>query len=76
MMSSDAAYAALLRRLDRLFSGDDPGPEERVRAAAVVSVLAGASVHHLVHELDDDTLRAQLAVVIAQLSLAPAAQVQ
>ena len=67
MMSEDGRYDALQRRLDRLFSGDDPSAEDRVRAAAVVSALAGTPVHHAVGGLDDDALRAHLTLVIEQI---------
>jgi len=67
MMSDDGRYDALLQRLDRLFSGDDPDAEDRVRAAVVVSALAGTPVHHGVSELDDDALRAHLSLVIEQI---------
>jgi AcrR family transcriptional regulator len=68
MMSDDEAYDALLRRLDRVFSGDDPSTEDRVRAAAVVSTLAGVPVHHAVSDLDDETLRVQLTAILEQLA--------
>ena len=67
MMSDDEAYDSLLRRLDRVFSGDDPDVEDRVRAAAVVSTLAGVPVHHAVSDVADEALRVELAAILEQL---------
>lgn len=53
--------ADLFDRLHRLFMGADPTPESRVRTAMVSSALAAAVVHPAVADLDDDTLRNQLA---------------
>ena len=40
--------------------GDDPSPESRVQTAMISAALAGAVVHPLVMDLDDDTLESQL----------------
>ena len=67
LMADDARYHDLLARLDRLLSGDALGPAARVRTAAAISALAGAPVHHLVGDLDDDVLRAHLTTVLEQI---------
>ena len=67
MMADDERYRMLLQRLDRLFSGDAPDAEDSVRAAVVVSALAGTPVHHGVSELHDEALRAHLTAIIDEL---------
>jgi AcrR family transcriptional regulator len=67
LMADDARYEDLLTRLDRLVSGDTPDAEARVRTAAAISALAGAPVHHLVGDLDDDVLRAHLTTVLEEI---------
>ena len=67
LMADDARYHDLLTRLDRLLSGDGPDADARVRTAAAISALAGAPVHHLVADLDDEVLRAHLTAVLEQI---------
>jgi AcrR family transcriptional regulator len=67
LMADDARYDDLLRRLDRLLSGDAPDAEARVRTAAAISALAGAPVHHLVADLDDRAVRAHLTTVLEEI---------
>ena len=38
-----------------------------MRTAAAISALAGAPVHHLVADLDDDVLRAHLTAVLEEI---------
>ena len=67
LMADDARYDDLLRRLDRLLSGDAPDAEARVRTAAAISALAGTPVHHLIADLDDAEVRAHLTDVLEEI---------
>jgi AcrR family transcriptional regulator len=53
-------FRRLMDRLYRLLVGDDAGPDARVSAAMLNAAIAGAVMHPLVADLDDDALRAQL----------------
>jgi AcrR family transcriptional regulator len=67
LMADDARYHGLLTRLDLLLSGDAPDTGARVRTAAAISALAGAPVHHLTADLDDEVLRTQLTAVLEEI---------
>jgi AcrR family transcriptional regulator len=53
-------FRRLMDRLYRLLVGDDAGPDARVSAAMLNAAIAGAVMHPLVADLDDEALRAQL----------------
>jgi len=53
-------FRKIMERLNRILMGGSKGPEARVRAAMISAAIAGAVVHPLVEELDDEALRSQL----------------
>lgn len=53
-------FRQVMSRLYRLLMGDAAGPDGRVPAAMLTAAIAGAVMHPLVTDLDDETLRAQL----------------
>jgi AcrR family transcriptional regulator len=53
-------FRQVMQRLYRLLMGPRAGAEQRVRAAMLTASIAGAVIHPLAADLDDDTLRAQL----------------
>jgi hypothetical protein len=53
-------FRRVMSRLYRLLMGDDAGPDGRVPAAMLTAAIAGAVMHPLVADLDDETLRSQL----------------
>ncbi|MEW6272179.1 MAG: TetR family transcriptional regulator [Thermodesulfobacteriota bacterium] len=53
-------FRRVMERVNRVLMGGASGRRARVQAAMVASAIAGAVVHPLVLDLDDDTLRAQL----------------
>ena len=66
-IGKDEAYHALMKRLDRLFSGQSPGPADRVRASVIGAALAGTVVQPGVKPLDDDVLAGHLTRVLLEL---------
>jgi AcrR family transcriptional regulator len=53
-------FAQVMARLYRLIMGADAGPEGRVPAAMLTAAIAGAVMHPLAVDLDDETLRSEL----------------
>ena len=53
-------FRHVMERLNRLLMSGAPEERGRVRAAMLASAIAGAVVHPLVVDLDDETLRSQL----------------
>ena len=53
-------FRKVMDRLYRLLMGADAGREERVPAAMLTAAIAGAVMHPLVADLDDETLRSEL----------------
>jgi AcrR family transcriptional regulator len=53
-------FHRVMDRLYRLLTGEDSGPDGRLRAAMLTAAIGGAVMHPLVANLDDDTLRSQL----------------
>ncbi|HZR80946.1 MAG TPA: helix-turn-helix domain-containing protein [Candidatus Binatia bacterium] len=53
-------FRRVMERVNRLLMGGDSRRRARVQAAVLASAIAGAVVHPLVVDLDDDTLRAEL----------------
>lgn len=56
-----APFQAVMGRMYRMLVGDDVAPDAGLHAAMLTAAVAGAVMHPLVADLDDDTLRAQLA---------------
>jgi AcrR family transcriptional regulator len=53
-------FRHVMERVNRVLMGGGSDPRARVLAATVAASIAGAVIHPLVLELDDETLRAQL----------------
>jgi AcrR family transcriptional regulator len=53
-------FRHVMARLNRLLMGGDSHPRARVQAATLAATIAGAVVHPLVLDLDDESLRSQL----------------
>ncbi len=53
-------FRRVMARVNRLLMGGASDRRARVQAAMLASAIAGAVIHPLVLELDDETLRAQL----------------
>jgi hypothetical protein len=47
-------------RVNRVLMGGASDPRARVQAAALAATIAGAVIHPLVVDLDDESLRSQL----------------
>jgi AcrR family transcriptional regulator len=59
-LEEHAPFRRVMERVNRLLMGGAPDPRARVQAAVLASAIAGAILHPLVLDLDDETLRAQL----------------
>jgi AcrR family transcriptional regulator len=53
-------FRRVMERVNRILMGGASGPRARVQAAMLASAIAGAVIHPLVLDLDDESLRAQL----------------
>lgn len=53
-------FRRVMARVNRLLMGGTADPRARVRAATLAAAIAGAVVHPLALDLDDETLRTQL----------------
>jgi len=53
-------FRHVMQRVNRVLMGGASDPRSRVLAATVAAAIAGAVVHPLVRDLDDETLRSQL----------------
>jgi AcrR family transcriptional regulator len=60
-LDEHAPFRKVMTRVNRLLMGGATDAAARVQAAIFTSFLAGAVIHPLVQDLDDATLRAQLA---------------
>ncbi len=58
--AEDEVFADVMHRLRRLVTGDDSGPEARVRTTTLVAAISGAVMHPFVAGLDDEVLRVEL----------------
>jgi AcrR family transcriptional regulator len=54
------AFRRVMERVNRVLMGGAVAPRARVQAAMLASAIAGAVVHPLVLNLDDESLRAEL----------------
>jgi AcrR family transcriptional regulator len=54
------SFRRVMERVNRLLMGGASDPRARVQAAMLASAVAGAVIHPLALDLDDETLRAQL----------------
>jgi hypothetical protein len=56
-----------MERVNRVLMGGVAGPRARIQAATLAAAIAGAVIHPLVLDLDDETLRAQLLKQVRRL---------
>jgi AcrR family transcriptional regulator len=63
-------FRQVMDRLYRILMGTEAGPEAKVPAAMLSAAIAGAAMHPLVVDLDDETLRTQL-LLLAHRFLQP-----
>lgn len=59
-LEGHAPFRRVMERVNRVLMGGASGPRARVRAAMLASAIAGAVVHPLVLDLDDEQLRSNL----------------
>jgi AcrR family transcriptional regulator len=60
-------FRHVMERVNRLLMGGASDPRARVRAAVLAAAIAGAVIHPLVLDLDDETLRSQLLKQVRKL---------
>jgi AcrR family transcriptional regulator len=60
-------FRRVMARLNRLLMGGASDPQARVQAAVLASAIAGAILHPLVEDLDDERLRSQLLKQVRKL---------
>lgn len=58
--AGDEVFADVMHRFRHLVSGDESGPEARVRTATLIAAISGAVMHPFVAGLDDEVLRVEL----------------
>ena len=59
-LQEHAPFRRVMERANRMLMGGSPDPRARVEAALLAGGIAGAVVHPLVLDLDDETLRSHL----------------
>ena len=60
-------FRQVMARVNRLLMGDASHPRARVQAATLAAAIAGAVIHPLVLDLDDESLRSQLLQQVRKL---------
>lgn len=53
-------FRRVMLRLQRVLTGDDKRPANRLRTAMLIAAISGAATHPLVTDVDDATLRREL----------------
>jgi AcrR family transcriptional regulator len=66
-LQEHAPFRRVMERVNRVLMGGVTDPPARVRAAALAAAIAGAVIHPLALDLDDETLRSQLARQLRRL---------
>ena len=66
-LQSHEPFRRVMARVNRLLMGGASHPRARVQAATVAAVIAGAVVHPLVLDLDDESLRVELLKQVRKL---------
>jgi AcrR family transcriptional regulator len=66
-LEEHAPFRRVMERVNRVLMGGAAEPRTRVRAALLASSIAGAVVHPLVLDLDDESLRSQLLKQVRKL---------
>jgi hypothetical protein len=59
-LDEHAPFRRVMTRVNRVLMGGASDPHARVQAAALAAAIAGAVLHPLAVDLDDETLRTQL----------------
>lgn len=67
-LEEHAPFRRVMERVNRLLMGGAADARARVQAAAIASAIAGAVVHPLALDLDDETLRARLLEQVRKLT--------
>jgi AcrR family transcriptional regulator len=60
-------FRHVMQRVNRLLMGDTADPRARVLAATLAAAIAGAVIHPLVLDLDDESLRSHLVKQVRKL---------
>jgi AcrR family transcriptional regulator len=66
-LENHAPFRHVMARVNRLLMGGGSDPRARVQAATLAAAIAGAVIHPLVLDLDDESLRAQLLKQVRKL---------
>jgi hypothetical protein len=59
-LEEHAPFRRVMERVNRVLMGSGSEPRARVQAALLASAIAGAVVHPLILDLDDESLRSHL----------------
>jgi len=68
-LEENEPFRHVMERVNRVLMGGVSDSRARVQAATVAAAIAGAVIHPLVLDLDDETLRAQLSKQVRKLLL-------
>ena len=66
-LEEHAPFRRVMERVNRVLMGGAPDPRARVQAAMLAAAIAGAVIHPLVLDLDDESLRSQLLKQVRKL---------
>ena len=66
-LEEHAPFRRVMQRVNRVLMGGSSEPRERVLAATLAAAIAGAVIHPLVLDLDDESLRSQLLKQVRKL---------
>ena len=66
-LENHAPFRRVMVRVNRLLMGEAAHPRARVQAATLAAAIAGAVIHPLVLDLDDESLRSQLSQQVRKL---------
>ena len=66
-LENHAPFRRVMVRVNRLLMGEATHPRARVQAATLAAAIAGAVIHPLVLDLDDESLRAELSKQLRKL---------
>ena len=66
-LENHGPFRRVMARVNRLLMGGASHPRARVQAATLAAAIAGAVIHPLVLDLDDESLRSQLLMQVRKL---------
>ena len=66
-LEQHAPFRRVMERVNRVLMGGTSDPRARVQAAVLASAIAGAVIHPLVLDLDDESLRSRLLTQVRKL---------